>query len=328
MPEFGAPLWLALLPLPPLLLWWWGARPDRDRAAGALVHPLAALIGELQGARRWRGLPSSLLWLCGCLLLILAMARPQWPDPDAAARAPGHDVVFAVDVSGSMRAMDYVVEGRPVSRLEMLRQALGRFLERASGLRAALLVFADDALTLMPLTADLALAARMTGEIDASLAGERTAIGDAIALAVRRMDGAPGEARVLVLLTDGADTAGTVRPDAAAVLAREHGVRIYTVGFGGEGSAPFPLGNGELVYRELPLDEGLLQSLAQATGGAYFRVRDAADMDGILDHIRTVELARIPAPAQTREGFWLPAVLGLLCLVLAEYRRQRELAPA
>ena len=325
MLEFAAPLWLALLPLPPLLLWAWARRQARGDQAGALVHPLAGSIGRLQRPRR-RGPASALLWLCGCLLLIFAMARPQWLDHSPAALAPGHNIVFAVDVSGSMRALDYAIDGRPLSRLEMVKQALRHFLERGSGLRAALLVFADDALTLMPLTADLALAARMTDEIHESLAGERTAIGDAIVLAVRRMEETPGEARILVLLTDGADTAGTVRPAAAAALARERGVRIYTVGFGGAGAAPFPLGDGGLAYRETALDENLLRSLAETTGGAYFRVREATDMGGILERIDDVEKARIPVPAQLREWHWLPTIAGLLCLLLAEYRRQRELA--
>lgn len=324
--EFGAPFWLALLPLPPLLWWLWTRRPARA-VNGALIHPLADVIGELQSARR-PGRAAVLLWLCGCMLLILALARPQWLDQRAVARASGYDLVFAVDVSGSMRALDYSSGDQALSRLDMVKQALARFFESAGGLRAALLVFADQAYTLMPLTADLGLAAAMSAEIDHGYAGERTALGDAVALALRRMEGSSQATRILVLLSDGADTAGAVRPDIAATLARTQGVRIYTVGFGGDGPVPFPLGNGGVVHRELPLDEAALRTLAETTGGDYFRVRKAEDMDGVLDRIHTVAKARVPVPAPVRDWYWLPTLLGLACVLLAELRRQRTLAPA
>lgn len=326
--EFGAPFWLALLPLPPLLWWLWSLRPARS-LAGALLHPLAHTIGELQNGRR-PGRSAALPWLCGCALLILALARPQWLDRDAAARVPGYDLVIAVDVSGSMRALDYATDypagNQPFSRLDMVKQALARFFERADGLRAALLVFADQAYTLMPLTADLALTADMSKEIDHGYAGERTALGDAVALALRRVETSHLATRALVLLSDGADTAGTIRPDTAATLAREQGVRIYTVGLGNEGPVPFPLGNGNVVYRTLPPDEDALERLAETTGGSYFRMRTAGDMDAVLDHIHAVEKGRIPIPAPARAWYWLPTLLGLACLLLAELRRDRGLA--
>lgn len=316
--EFGAPAWLILLPLP-LLAWRFRRRQSED----VLIHPLTALIGTLHGSGK-RSIMTHALWLAGCALLIVAMAQPRWLDSSAATLQPGHNIVFAIDVSGSMRALDYTVDDRRISRLDMVKQSLQRFLHRSGELRAAIIVFADEAFTLLPLTHDLALAAEMSAEIDNSLAGERTAIGSAVALAVERLERTPGEARILVLLSDGTDTGGAVRPDDAAELARARGVRIHTVVFGRTGSVPFPLGNGEVVYRELPPDSALLESLAQRTGGDHFSVREASDMDAILERIHAMEKTRIPVPAQARPWYWLPATLGLLCLFQAEYGRRRE----
>ncbi len=322
--DFGAPAWLILLPLPALL---WRLR-SRQHNEGALIHPLTQLIGTLPAGRRNTLISPHALWVIGCALLILALARPQWLDNDAARLDPGHNIVFAVDVSGSMRALDYLDGDQRISRLDKVKQSLERFLRNGSAMRAGIIVFADDAATLLPLTHDLALAAEMSTEINSSLAGERTAIGNAIALAVQRLEHTPGEARILVLLSDGTDTAGTIRPADAAELARAHDVRIYTVAFGSTGRVPFPLGNGEVIYRELPPDSALLEALAQHTGGVHFSVREASDMDAILEQIHALEKTRIPAPAPAWQWYWLPALLGLLCVLHAEYRRQREMTNA
>lgn len=322
--EVATPLWLAGLPVPPLA--WWALRRRRESAAVALLHPLAGLIRELQGGDRRPIWP--LLWMAGCALIVIALARPQWVDPGAADLAPGHDVVFAVDVSGSMRALDYLADGAAISRLDMVRRSLGEFLGEARALRAGLVVFADDALTLLPLTTDLAVAAAMTREIDNSLAGERTAIGDAIALATRRLESSPGSSRFIVLLTDGTHTAGAVQPEAAVALARARGVRVYTVGFGGDAPVRFPLGTGDSVAATLPPDTGLLARLATAGDGEFHRVREASDMRRVLDAIHAAERSLVPVPVDRRDWYWLPALAGLLLLIAAEYRRQREVSPA
>lgn len=330
MPDFAAPLWFAALPLP-LLLWylWHGRRPSR---AGALLHPLAPLIAELRPQSRRRGLAVPLLWMIGCLLLILALARPQWPDSESAVDVPVYDLAVAVDVSGSMRALDQTAGGRALSRLELVKAALTRFLEHSERVRVTLLVFADSAFTFMPATTDRATAIAMVAEIDPSLAGERTALGEAIALAVRRTEhtgsqhtgSVPALPRALILLTDGSDTAGTLPPQAAAALARERGMHIHTLGFGRQGPVPFPLGNGEVIHRELPPDHELLAALAAATGGIHRRIEAPEDMDEALLRIHETETARAEMPLPHRELYPAPIVLGLLCLILAEACRRRE----
>jgi Ca-activated chloride channel family protein len=326
--EFAAPLWLLLLPLAPLA-GWLARRRAQDRT-GALLHPQAELLAELQGRRggaRW----VPWLWLLGCTLLLLALARPQWLDTRAPGFEPGRNVMFAIDVSGSMRALDYVIDGRPASRLDALKRALRQFLTQAQGLRVGAIVFGDDALTLIPLTADLVLAQQLIAEIDNSLAGEKTALGDAIALGVQRMQAVDDPVRVLVLLTDGSATGGLVTPDAAATLARQAGVRLHTVAFGRAGKVAFPGSPVEApLSAELPPDEGQLQRLAAATGGSYFKAGDAEDLAGILAEIERLEQTRIPAArrAAVHEWYWLPAAAALIVLLLAEARQRRGGIPA
>ncbi len=320
MPELAAPLWLLLLPVPLLVLRigrrWRGAGDD-----GALLHPQTALLARLQTPARGAALPW--VWLLGCALLVVALARPQWIVTDPEAGLPGHNVIFAIDVSGSMRILDYELEGLTVSRLDMLKHTLTGFLDRASRLRAGLVVFGDDVMTWSPLTTDLGLAAQLVADIDNSLAGERTALGDAMALSIRRLEAVTDAeaSRILVLLTDGVPTAGTIDPTAAADLAAASGIRVYTVGIGTEGPAPFPLGRGdEQTVAEIPLDEAFLEGLATRAGGAYYRIRHSADLLQALDDIDRLERSRLPARAEAREWYWLPALVGLALLVFAERR--------
>ncbi len=320
--EFAAPLWLLLLPLP-AVAWWIGRRWAADSArGGALIHPLAELLGRLQEPSHKPGTPW--YWLLGCALLIAALARPQWLEHDPSDGAPGHNMIFTIDVSGSMRILDYAVDGAAVSRLDMLKRELAGFLAQAPRLRAGVVVFADDVMTWVPLTTDLALAAQMIAEIDNSLAGERTALGDAMALSIRRMQAVTeaDASRVLVLLTDGVPTAGSIDPESAAELARSAGIRIYSIGLGSDTPAPFPLGrSGEQTIADIPLDEALLRNLAARTDGEYYRIVEASDLLQVLNDIEKLEQSRLPARAEIREWYWLPALAGLALLVLADRRR-------
>lgn len=321
MLELAQPWWLLLLPLPPAVAW---LHRRRQAASGGLLHPLAQLIGELQGAAR-RPHPLPWLWIAGCLLLVVALARPQTSVSDPAPVLPGHNMIFAVDVSGSMRTLDYVSDGEVVSRLDMAKRTLRRFLDQASALRVGVVIFADDVMTYVPLTTDLALVAQLVDEIDNSLAGERTALGDAIALSIRRMQALPASsgdsARILVVLTDGVQTAGTIAAEHAAELARALDIRLYTLGIGSDDPALFPLSPVEApMLTEAPVDEATLTSLATRTDGRYYAVRDTDDLIRALADIDRIEKTRLPAPFEIREWFWLPALAGLLLLVAAERR--------
>jgi Ca-activated chloride channel family protein len=324
---FASWYWLLALPLPLLLWQGWRRRPPRRQAA--LFHPHAALLAQLAAelpapARRWPW-----LWLAGCMLLILALARPQWitlhPED-----YPGRDLMFAIDVSGSMRAEDFVIDNRPVSRLDLVKEAVDRLLAARRGDRAGLIVFGDDAYTLTPVTTDLTLLRTLLGEMRNGIAGEKTALGDAIALAVKRLRERPPQSRILFLFTDGTNTAGRFQPAEALALAKRYKVRIYAVGIGRSGKVAYPGGeSGETIAAELPLDEDLLQRLARESGGHYYHIQRSEDLGPILadiDRLETVDI-HLDKIGDHAEWYWLPLVLGLGLLFLAQRRGLREALP-
>ncbi len=333
MLTLAQPWWLLLLPLP-FLLWKLAGNPGgrlalRHRTVHtppAVVHPQADLIADLiqKGPRRRAPWP----WLTGCLLLVLALARPQWWDFEHPSIRQGHDLMLAIDISGSMRAQDFNQQGQPVSRLELLKQHLKSFIARREHDRMGIVLFADDALTFAPLSSDHALLSSFIDDIRTGLAGEKTALGEAIALAVERLQIMPPERRILVLMTDGANTAGDITPAAAARLARRAGVRTFIIGIGSDDKVAFPRGpieKPEIVT--LPLNETLLRRLAADTDGHFYRATSPEDMQRILEDIDKLAptLIRDPAHAYQREWYWLPLLAGLVLLAWAETRQRRTL---
>ncbi|MEJ2565979.1 MAG: VWA domain-containing protein [Gammaproteobacteria bacterium] len=324
---FASLWWLLALPLP-FLVWRW-LRRRAPRKQPALFHPHAQLLAQLAAelpvqARRWPW-----LWLTGCMLLVLALARPQWVIVHP-YDYPGRDLMFAIDVSGSMRAEDFVVDGHRVNRLDMVKAIVDRLLAQRPGDRAGLIVFGDDAFTLTPVTRDLALVRSMLHDIKNGIAGERTAMGDAIALAVKRLRDRPRQARVLFLFTDGTNTAGRFSPEDALELAKQYKVRIYTVGIGQSGIVAYPGGpSGGTIASELPLDQTLLQQIATETGGRYYRVKSSDDAKAILADIKRLETVDIHLQniGEHFDWYWLPLALGLMLLFLAQRRSAREVLP-
>jgi Ca-activated chloride channel homolog len=325
--EFASFLWLLALPLP-FLVWRW-LRRRTPRKQAALFHPHAQLLAQLAAelptrARRWPW-----LWLAGCMLLILALARPQWVILHS-DDYPGRDLMFAIDVSGSMRAEDFVVDGHRVNRLDMVKAIVDRLLAQRPGDRAGLIVFGDDAFTLTPVTRDLALVRSMLHDIKNGIAGERTALGDAMALAVKRLRERPPQSRVLFLFTDGTNTAGQFSPADALELAKQYKIRIYTVGIGRSGIVAYPGGpSGGTIASELPLDETLLQQIATETGGRYYRVKHSDDAKAILADIEKLETVNIHLRnvGEHADWYWLPLLLGLILLFFARRRRVSEVLP-
>lgn len=324
---FASLWWLLALPLP--LLLWQTLRRRAARRQVALFHPHAQLLAQLaaQLPTRTRHLPW--LWLAGSMLLILALARPQWitlhPED-----YPGRDLMFAIDVSGSMRAEDFAIDDAPASRLTMVKAAVDKLLSQRSGDRAGLIVFGDDAVTLTPVTHDLSLVQARLHDIDNGMAGEKTALGDAIALAVKRLRERPPQARLLFLFTDGTNTAGDFTPGDALALARQYGVRIYTAGIGKSGRVAYPGSeSGSTILAELPLDETLLQQLATDSGGRYYRVQRSEDVQPILDDIAKLETVtlHLDKVGDHADWYWLPLLLGLALLFTAQRRDLREVLP-
>lgn len=332
--EFAWPWLLLALPLP-----WLAARllpPTRIGQGGALRTPF---FGELQtlasASARARKSHISPLALLAWVLLCVAAARPQILGEAIQPPQAGRDLLLAVDLSGSMAAEDMRLGGRIVDRLTAVKAVLGDFLERRAGDRVGLLLFGERAYGVTPLTLDRNSVRQQLLDSVVGLAGQETAIGDAIALAVKRLSDPddkvadPGE-RVLILLTDGVNTAGSINPLKATELAKSAGVRVHTIGFGGEGDNSF---FGVRMPSRAQIDEATLKRVAETTGGRYFRARDTSELAGIYAELDRIEPSALPGEVlQPRiERYWLPLTLALLLSLMStllQWRPRRQELPA
>ena len=334
--EFAYPWLLAALPVP-WLIWvlrrripWHRLQRRSSKPPPGVLHPQAELLHTLASERgSWRSrLPW--LWAIGCGLLIAAIARPVWVGKTGPEWHSGRDMMLAMDLSGSMRALDYKVDGKTISRLDMAKRMVDKFLATRQGDRLGLIVFADDAYTLVPITSDIPLIRKTVRQLGHGAIGEKTALGPAIALAVQRLKERQPAARILVILTDGSDTVGEISPKTATLLAKHFHVHIYTIGVGTDKEVLFPKGPvipPELTH--LPLDEDLLRGIAERTGGRYFPVTRSGDVKNIIqtiDDLETIPIADQDIPDRA-EWYWLPLAAGLLLLLAHHLRRQSEALP-
>lgn len=325
MIEWLWPWLLLLLPLPLL------ARrllPPAGNEEAALRAPFFRdwqSLSERQGGSRGGGDRWSLvaLWLIW-LGLVLASARPMWIGEPIELPNSGRDLMLAVDISGSMRIEDMQLGNAVVRRIDAVKRVGADFIDRRTGDRLGLILFGSNAYVQSPLSFDTATVQRFLTEAQIGFAGQETAIGDAIGLSVKRLRERPADSRVLVLLTDGQDTASTVAPLDAARLARDIGIRIYTIGIGAdEMTLPGLFGSSfgsRQVNPSAELDEESLQKIANLTGGRYFRARDPrelADIYAVLDELEPVEQeAAVYRPRQALGYYPLGAAL-LLSFLLA-----------
>jgi Ca-activated chloride channel family protein len=280
--------WMLLaMPLPWLVH---GLVPVRSGSGAALRVPWNERLQRIANAGKIAVKPSGFPWLAflAWCLLCVAAARPQQLGPATAPPQVGRDLMLAVDLSASMGEEDMELGGRIVDRLTAAKAVLADFLDRRAGDRVGLVVFGERAYALTPLTLDRDSVREQLTDSVVGLAGRATAIGDAIALSTKRLQKQPADQRVLILLTDGVNTAGTLDPAKAAQIARDNGVRIHAIAFGGEGGAlsvfgfQLPMGGDEV-------DEAALQRIAALTGGRFFRARDTDALAGIYAEIDKLE---------------------------------------
>jgi len=326
MLQFAQPLWMLLTPLP-LLLWWLAGGKMARRGAPqipGILHPQAELLATLAGAGTVRRRPW--LWLAGCLLLLVALSRPQWLDFSRPNNHQGYNIMLAIDVSGSMRAKDFLIKGKAVSRLNLLKTRVRQFIATRHNDRMGIILFADEALSFLPMSSDLSLLQSFIDDIRPGIAGERTALGDAIALAVAQLRTLPQKARLLLLFSDGGNTAGHISPAAATRLARQKGVKIFTIGVGTNHEVLFPRGPVQsATLTRLPLNETLLQRIATNSGGVYYHADSPMAMDRILRDIHRLAPTRIRDPrfAARQEWYWLPLICGIALLLLGDCHRRQ-----
>jgi Ca-activated chloride channel family protein len=322
--EFAWPWAFAALPLPLLA----ALLPRAPQQAGPALRlpfaalPAATLEGSTETARPLRLTLSTLAWV----LLVCAAARPQFVGAPLQLPVSGRDLMLAVDISGSMQTQDMVIGNHAVSRLTAVKAIAGDFIERRTGDRLGLILFGDQAYLQTPLTFDRKTVHTQLDEAAIGLAGKRTAIGDAIGLAIKRLRDQPQENRVLILLTDGANTAGEVAPLKAAQLAERAGVRIYTIGVGADEVVVQGLFGPQRIANS-DLDEHSLRAIARTTHGRYFRARDVKDLEKIyrlLDRIEPVSKEQ-ETFRPIRELYGWPLGAALLITVLLAAARIRAL---
>ena len=313
--DLAWPWALLALPLPWVMRWW----PRRAVAGPALRVPYAAgalaELGQAHGVAAWR-VGRLLLWLAWACLCV-ALARPQQLGEPVAPPQQGRQMMLAVDVSGSMSEPDMTLGNQVVQRLSAAKAVLADFLDRRAGDRVGLLIFGERAYTLTPITADLTTVRNQLTDSEVGLAGRDTAIGDAIALAVKRLREQPEGQRVLILLTDGVSNAGVLPPLRAAELAKAEGVRVYPVAFGGDGG--MSLFGVQIAAGEDPVDEATLRRIAELTGGRAFRARNTDELAGIyaeLDRLEPITAAGAAVRPRIERYGW-PLALAMLLGALA-----------
>jgi Ca-activated chloride channel family protein len=331
MLELGWPWVLLLAPLPWLLRRL--LRPVDDAAGSTLRVPF---FGELVALAADGGPASSrrrLVYWFAWALLLLAAARPLWLGEATRLPASGRDLMLAVDVSGSMAAEDMEVGGRRVDRLTAVKVVLNDFLERRVGDRVGLVLFGQFAYQMTPLTFDRSSVQYQLDTSAIGLAGRETAIGDAIGLSVKRLRERPAEQRVLILLTDGVNTAGQLQPLKAAELAQAEQVRVHTVAVGSE-SGQMQVFGVPIATPGAEIDEATLTTIAEMTGGRFYRARDTAELAGIyaeLDRLEPAEQDGDPLRPRAELFVWPLALAWLLAtwpLWRSLLRPRRDAEPA
>jgi len=289
--QFVWPWIFLLLPLP-LILRLLLPASERNRDVPLYV-PFIEDFDSIQHStsfinrNKWLMIIASIAWCC----LIFATARPQWLGERVDIPVSGRDLMMAVDLSGSMAADDFDLNGRVINRLQAVKIVAGEFIQRREGDRIGLILFGQQAFLQTPLTFDTSTVNTMLQESLIGIAGKATAIGDAIGLAIKRLHGKTAENRVLILLTDGANTAGEVSPITAAELAAKQQLKIYTIGIGAANRQVGGLFFNRTV-KNTEIDEKTLQTIAQVTGGKYFRAHNTEELNKIyslIDELEPVE---------------------------------------
>ncbi len=310
------PLWLLAILIIPLAAWVRG----RARVPVLLVPFAAAWHRSSIAASHW----TAGFAVAGLVLVICALARPQRVEDKREVRSQGYDIMLAVDLSGSMLSEDYEKGGERINRLQAIKPVIQAFIDRRTSDRIGVVVFSSQAYTLAPLTTDHEWLARQIERVKIGLIKDGTAIGDALGVALTRLDqagrqtGGKRKGAFIVLLTDGANNMGAITPMQSAQLARARGIPIYTIGAGRDGLVPYPNfdENGKKVsysWVNADLDEDALRDIAQTTGGKFFRAAETGTIESAFQSIDSAEKIEFQAKSYllTTELFSWLAVPGL-----------------
>lgn len=318
--RFASPLYALLFALlPPLLILFWRGQKRHPYHFSSLTL-LGAVPASWRQKLHWI---DGLIWAAGLSLGILAAMRPQWGTQYTESNQEGIAIVLTIDASRSMAALDFKVKGEREDRLAVTKDVLRDFISKRPSDQIGMVVFGELAFTQCPLTTNRDILNTFIDRLEIGMAGDATAIGDGLGVAVKRLKDAKAKSKVVVLLTDGESNAGRLQPLQAAELAKDLGIKVYTIGVGTNGKVPFPNPTPwgtEMVMAEFKVDEATLTKIAEETGGRYWNATNTEQLQTIYDSINKLEKTEIKVKAfsEYRElytQFLLPA-LGLLVMFL------------
>lgn len=281
-------LWLLLLL--PLLAFWRG----RKGQSASVQYSSAELVRQVARDRKFN--PGRLLFalrLLGLACLIVALARPQFGQGTMEIQSSGIDIVLAVDISGSMRALDFKIGGTPTARIEVVKTVVSQFIEDRENDRIGMIVFAGRPYLVSPLTLDHSWLQQNLSRVKIGTVEDGTAIGSAIAASVNRLRNQKSKSKIVVLLTDGVNNSGNIPPETAADAAKALGIKVYTIGAGIRGEAPIPVtdafGRQRIAMATVDVDEEVLKRVADVTGGKFYRATDTDSLKNIYSEINRLE---------------------------------------
>jgi Ca-activated chloride channel family protein len=315
--ELANPWILVLLPIP-LILWFLMPMVKVKLPTALKVPFFSAMIAIAEQKERSVSAQYALLIpLLVWLLLVIALAGPRWVGPPKPISREGYNIMMALDLSESMKIPDMMLDGEPASRLSVVKRAAEQFVRNRPSDKIGLILFGTQAYLQTPLTYDRHSVLLRIEDATAGLAGRTTSIGEAVGLAVKRFEDVPQKGRVIILLTDGANNSGVLSPLQAAELAKEEGIKIYTIGLGSESDANAQMGDFIMQNPSADLDEETLKKMAAMTGGRYFRATDTETLHSIYNMINQLETIKQDQATVRPQKEYYPWFVGfalLLCL--------------
>ncbi len=310
-------LWLLAILLP--MAAWYVWRAVRGSAA-VRISTVDTFAAARRRTLRWWLRHVPFVMVCGAVaLMIVALARPQTSESGSSSTTRGIDIVLALDVSSSMLARDFTPD-----RIAAAKDVAASFINDRPGDRIGLVIFASESFTQSPLTTDKATLLNLLSQVRTGIVEDGTAIGGGLATSVNRLRESDAVSKVVILLTDGVNNAGQIAPVTAAEIARSLGIKVYTVGVGTRGNAPYPAldawGNTVMVSMPVEIDEQILTDIASTTGGRYFRATDRTSLQAIYDEINELETSTIETNEFTRHNeLYGRFALWALVLLVAEF---------
>ena len=312
---FAHPQYFILLLLIPIFIFW--LRKNKNNKPSFTISSLKGLQKSAASTiQKWAPV-LNLLRILSMLFLIIALARPQSSNINETVNSEGLDIVLSMDISGSMLAEDF----KP-NRIEAAKKVANEFILNRPTDRIGLVIFSGESFTQCPLTTDQNILREQLNSIRSGLLEDGTAIGMGLATAVERLRNSKAKSKIIILLTDGVNNAGLIDPITALEIAKAYKIRVYTIGVGTEGTAPYPTQDafGNMVMQQMPvqIDEGLMQKISKETGGKYYRAKDNNSLSKVYKEIDQLEKTKLEINSFKRyaELFFPYALFGLMCLFL------------